>query len=763
MNSHPIRFYNRLIFKILFPVVVIGAVFSVFAVSVLTAPITGFVEKSFESNLRHISRDGISICDNYFNYLMELRMEDDPDMNLSLRNEAVAEIAALGSELEHIHMMVIKSGDVVASSLDEAAAVTWAGKGGKIQLGRVSGCRINNKPSVAYVRYFPFWDYHIVSFIFQKDYERPVTAGKKIVYLGAVGVLVSVMAAFVMVYTWFISKPLKSLVRHTEQVGKGEFETILVERNDEIGRLMSVYNRMVESLEKERSESTRLVDQLKQSESSFRNLFENVPMGICVMDEKGVIIACNESMHKTTGYSKESIRHAVFEKLFSDSEEFKELLTRIRQEELVRHYETRFVRPDDSVFTVELTLSAGKLNDQLRIIAIVENISQKRKLEAQLQHARKMEAVGTLAGGIAHDFNNILQAVKGYVAILLMDKTGDHADRKSLEAVESAADRAARLVRKLLMFSRKLEIQREPLDINRFIEQAGGLLEKTIPKMISIKFNPVKEPWTIKADAIQLEQIILNLGSNAADAMPYGGTITLETDNVMITRSNMPENLWMESGAYVKLTMTDTGHGIDREFLEHIFEPFFTTKELGRGTGLGLASVYGVVKEHDGYITCKSSVGQGTSFMIFLPAEPTRSDEPGMEPCAEETRAGEETILVVDDEPAVLEVASQGLGKYGYSVLTAASGEDALEIMAKKEPMADLVLLDISMPGMGGYRCLEKIRERHGHVKVVISSGYSFDLKAGSPPGSESPDDFIQKPYNIEELAAKIRQVLSTA
>jgi len=765
MDDTPkIRFYHRILFKVLLPVLAAGILFSFLAVSILTGPIVTFLDDNFKANLRHTSQNGIDICDNYFNYLMDLRLEDDPDMNLSLENEAVAEIVSIGTELNMIHMLVLKNGRVAASSLDRQVTVDMDMKSRNIRLGEVSRLSINKSGAMACIRYFPFWDLHIISFIFQKDYERPITAGKNIVFLGTVGVLVSILAVFLLVYHFFINRPLKELVRHTEEVGKGNLEKISVAHNDEIGSLMTAFNTMVESLKKERSETADLVDQLKQSEFRFRNLFENVPIGICVLDEQGMIIASNESMHKTIRHTRESIRFLSFDTLFFDPAESAELIARIRKEQLIQNYETKFVCPDDTHLMVELTLSAAQLRDQLFIIAIVENITRKRKLETQLQHARKMEAVGTLAGGIAHDFNNILQAVKGYITILLMDKTEDHRDRKSLEAVDSAADRAARLVRQLLTFSRKLETERRPVDINSCIEQAAGILERTIPKMISIEFDLEQEPWIVRADAIQLEQVILNLGTNAADAMPSGGTITIQTANVMINGRNMPENIWMDTGAYVQFVITDTGCGIDKKVVEHIFEPFFTTKEIGKGTGLGLASVYGIVREHEGYITCSSEEGRGTSFTIFLPAEPRENEAGDVDSSAESTGTGEETLLVVDDETAVLEVVRKGLEGFGYGILTASSGEEALETIAMPDSSVDLILLDISMPGMGGYRCLEEIRKIAPEVKVVISSGYPFDDAGGKTSSdSEKPHGFIQKPYNLSDLALKVREVLSAS
>ena len=327
---------------------------------------------------------------------------------------------------------------------------------------------------------------------------------------------------------------------------------------------------------------------------------------------------------------------------------------------------------------------------------------EKIKLHADLQQAKKMEAIGTLTGGIAHDFNNMLQAITGYTQLLLMDKTDDDPEYQSLTAIQKSGNRASDLVRSLLIFSRKAEIERKPIELNIEVEQARNILERTIPKMIDIDINLGRRLWTISADNIQMEQILLNLGTNAADAMPDGGKLLIETGNTVLDAEYARTHLGAKPGRYVILTVSDTGHGMDRETQEKIFEPFFTTKEFGKGTGLGLASVYGIVKSHDGYIACYSEVGQGTTFKIYLPAVEPSVDAREKDIISETPKGGDETILLVDDEDAIRGFVRQALMKFGYKVFTASSGEEALDLYQDKSKEIGLVITDIGMAGNGG-------------------------------------------------------------
>ncbi|MEW6262881.1 MAG: PAS domain S-box protein [Thermodesulfobacteriota bacterium] len=384
---------------------------------------------------------------------------------------------------------------------------------------------------------------------------------------------------------------------------------------------------------------------------------------------------------------------------------------------------------------------------------------EKQKLQIQLYQSQKMEAVGILAGGIAHDFNNLLQAIQGYTEIMLLNISEKDPKRHNLKAIYQASERAAQLVRQLLLFSRKVETAKKPVELNQEIDQAIRILERTLPKMIDIELHLASRPWTINADPVQMEQILLNLGTNAADAMPEGGKLIIETANVTLAADQAPNHSGVTPGRYVLLVVSDTGHGMDKETVEHVFEPFFTTKEIGKGTGLGLASVYGIVKSHGGYIECHSEIGLGTTFKIYLPALERMDADEAKAIADSPPKGGTETILLVDDDNSVREFAAQALQSLGYKVLMAASGERALEVYSNKSHKIDLVIIDIGMPGMGGHKCIQEILGMDTSAKILIASGYPIDgqVKKSLEGGAKG---YIGKPYHLADLLHEVRSVL---
>ena len=384
---------------------------------------------------------------------------------------------------------------------------------------------------------------------------------------------------------------------------------------------------------------------------------------------------------------------------------------------------------------------------------------QKRsELEAQLLHVQKMEAIGTLAGGIAHDFNNILQAIFGYVQILMLEKEESDPDYEKLAEIQKAVQRVKELTDQLLIFGRKVEIKLRPVDLNHEIKLVSKLLERTIPKMINIVLKLSDNLKIINADPIQLEQIIINLGINARDAMPDGGKLIIETKNVILDELYCKSHLGSVPGEYVLLAISDTGHGMEKEIREHIFEPFFTTKEIGKGTGLGMAVVYGIVKSLGGYITCYSEPGQGATFKIYLPALQYQEVEIAAEK-KEKMPGGNETILLVDDDKTLLDLGSQIFGRHGYTVTTAECGEEAVEIYKAQKNRLDLVILDVGMPGMGGHKCLQELLKIDPHVKVIIASGYAVTRKLQKTLESGAAG-FLAKPFNMVDALKKIREIL---
>jgi len=399
------------------------------------------------------------------------------------------------------------------------------------------------------------------------------------------------------------------------------------------------------------------------------------------------------------------------------------------------------------------------------IVAIFDDITDKKrseenkfKLENELRQAKKMEAIGTLTGGISHDFNNLLQAINGYTQLTLVDKTPEHPDYNNLLNVFKAGERAADLVKQLLLFSRKVHTEKNVINLNHEMEQGVKLLERIIPKMINIDMRLSGRLWKINADPLQIEQALLNLGSNAADAMSNGGKFIIETDNVSIGDDNYIANI--KKGNYVLLTISDNGVGIPQEIINHIYDPFFTTKEIGKGTGLGLSSVYGIMKNHDGYINCYSEIGKGTTFRLYFPA--IVEDKNVIENENEvniNLFFGDEIILIVDDEESIRDYTYQALTKFGYNVITASSGEEAIKIYSEKGKEIDLIILDLGMPGMGGLECLKVITKIDSDVKIIIDSGYSISKEIITILNNKNVK-FINKPYTLFLLLEKIRESL---
>jgi len=369
-----------------------------------------------------------------------------------------------------------------------------------------------------------------------------------------------------------------------------------------------------------------------------------------------------------------------------------------------------------------------------------------------------MEAIGTLAGGIAHDFNNLLQAVLGYTEMLLLDKGGQEPGYQELQEIKRAAQRGSELTQRLLTFGRRVPSRLRPINLNQEVSQIQKLLQRTIPKMIEIDLSLAADLRTINADPAQIEQALMNLAVNARDAMPEGGKLIIETKNATLDEEYCKIHLGAKPGDYALLIIADTGHGMDKEIFEHLYEPFYTTKGVGKGTGLGLAMVYGIVKSHEGYIFCNSEWGKGTIFEIYLPVigQSLKTEESKEEKVP---RGGKEIILLIDDDEAIRDLGNHILNQFGYTVMTAPDGEGGVELYQKERGKIDLVILDLIMPGMGGRRCLEELLKMNPRAKVVIASGYSVDepTKEALEVGAKN---FISKPYAIREMLKVIREVL---
>ena len=380
---------------------------------------------------------------------------------------------------------------------------------------------------------------------------------------------------------------------------------------------------------------------------------------------------------------------------------------------------------------------------------------KQERLESQLQHARKMESIGTLAGGVAHNFNNLLMGIQGNAPMVLLDIDSSNTRHKNLKNIEKLVENGAKLTAQLIGYAREGSYEVKPTSLNQLVKETSGTFGMT-KKEISVHQDLSEKLYGIKADQGQIEQVLLNLYVNAADAMPEGGGLFLKTINV--TDEDITGKPYkVQPGNYILLTVRDTGVGMDKETRVRIFEPFFTTKGLASGTGLGMASAYGTVKGHGGYIDVDSEKGKGTTFSIYLPATEKVLEEKKV--LSDELVKGEGTVLLVDDEEMVLEAGEELLNHLGYEVLLAENGREALELYKKNQDKIDLVLLDMVMPVMGGGEAFDRMKEINTNVKVLLSSGYSLEgeakeiLKRGC-------DAFIQKPFKMEQLSQKLREIL---
>ena len=410
---------------------------------------------------------------------------------------------------------------------------------------------------------------------------------------------------------------------------------------------------------------------------------------------------------------------------------------------------------------LDVSISASRYNDHegnpSGLLVILRDISDKKRLEAQLQHAQRMESIGTLAGGVAHDFNNLLMAVQGNASLILLNKDSDHPDYKKIKNIEKQVQRGASLTKQLLGFARGGKYEVTPTNLNEIIRASTKMFART-KKELSINSKYQEKIWAVEADQGQIEQVLLNLFVNAWQAMSGGGNLFVETENLVLNADDV-RSLEIKPGRYVKISVSDTGVGMDASIRERIFDPFFSTREVGKGTGLGLASSYGIIRNHGGIIDVKSEKGKGSTFDIYLPAAKSKVIDQRSE-VSEVIKPGSETILLVDDEGIIIDVTPEMLTELGYEVLTARSGEEALEQYRINRDKIDLVILDMIMPGMGGGETYDRLKQIDPEITVLLSSGYSIDGQA-TEILKRGCNGFIQKPFNIEILSKKIREILN--
>ncbi len=562
-----------------------------------------------------------------------------------------------------------------------------------------------------------------------------------------------------------VEDPVTKVIREGKVVGLAN-HTVLISKDgteipiddsgapvrDEKGNIIGVvlvFHDIIERYEAEKK--------LQESEKRYRSMYEYALSGLYrsrISD--GKILLANKIVADILGY--ESVEELTKEFKFSEAFSPERRLDIIRTLEhggAASDFEIRVTRKDGK--KIDLIISAKIYPEDGYIEGAMIDITDKKRLEAQLQQSRKMESIGTLAGGIAHDFNNLLMGIQGYTSLMLNDLDPDHNYYNKLKNIEKQVKSGAELSAQLLGFARGGKYDVKPTDINKLLKKSAEMFGRT-KKEITIREKYAPDLWTVKVDQGQIEQVFLNLFVNAWQAMPDAGDIYLETSNVVFSRSYTKHHE-VKPGKYVRMSFTDTGIGMDEETASRVFDPFFTTKGVERGTGLGLASAYGIVKNHGGMIHVYSEKGHGSTFNIYLPAVDAKVEKILFYDGEEVKHGKEEAILLVDDETIILDVGKDMLKTLGYKVFLASGGNEAIEIYKENSNKIDLVILDLVMPGMGGGETYKVLKSINPDIKVMLSSGYNIGGEAAEIM-KYGINDFIQKPFTMTKLSYKIRNIL---
>jgi PAS domain S-box-containing protein len=512
------------------------------------------------------------------------------------------------------------------------------------------------------------------------------------------------------------------------------------------------------------TERRRAADRLRQSEEKYRSLVELAPYGIYRATRDGRLLMVNSALVKMLGYdtAEEVLRLDLETQVYADPTERERILSQGQGARGPR-FETTWRRKDGSTISVRLAgrLICGDRNEVLQTEAFVENVTEQKALERQLLTAQKMEAIGQLAGGMAHDFNNLL-AVIGSRAMLVMDDSSQRTQViAQAEEIGRATRRAATLTRQLLALSRKQVLEPVVLNLNALLTELGDMLPHLVGKKIETRIVTALGLGRVKVDRGQFEQVVMNLAINARDAMPDGGSLVIETTNVKVDVNQLARHPLLQAGRYVVLSVSDNGVGMDHETQEHIFEPFFTTKERGKGTGLGLAMVYGIVQQSGGHISVNSSPGTGTSFKIFLPEVTELEETAGTEQLLP-VPGGTETILFVEDDEALREVCANFLRSKGYDVLTAEDGIEALGICRTLDRPVHLLVTDLIMPRMGGVELAKNALGLSPGLRTIYLSGYNSRALRQGAEARQPLQPLLQKPFSMADLAKQVRASLDS-
>lgn len=546
-----------------------------------------------------------------------------------------------------------------------------------------------------------------------------------------------------------------------ESLKRGATDYVLKHSPD---RLVPAVRRAVQEAH-ERAHRKQAEAALRSSELLFHSVWENSVDGMRLTDENGAVVAVNSAFCNSVGMSREELEGKPFTAIYADSEKPEQILEKYRQNFrdrfVERQVERKLALRNGHSIVLEESNSFVELRGQPPLLlGLFRDVTAEKRLEEELRQSQKMDGIGQLAGGVAHDFNNVLTVIHGHAAMLLAEATLSDSATASAQQIIAAAERAAGLTRQLLAFSRRQVMQPQLLNMNEVVGNITKMLGRILGEDIALQVHYWAQPPMVRADAGMMEQVLLNLAVNARDAMPKGGQLAIKISAADIDANHAAQRAEARTGSFVCLSVIDHGCGIAPENLRRVFEPFFTTKEVGKGTGLGLATVYGIVKQHQGWVEVTSDLGKGTTFRVYLPASAESADSAEDRPMARAVLGGRETLLVVEDEVAVRELVRGSLASLGYKILQAESGLKALKLWRRNRGKIDLLLTDLIMPGrLNGLELAETLWAERPELKVIFTSGYGAEV-VGKGLVLRRGVQYLQKPYGPQKLALTVRDCL---
>ncbi len=776
MKTNPAGAYpQRILLAILVPVLVVGIVASIIAGSLITPPILQAIQKRIDAELDYAASMALQICDSHLNYLLELRLENDREMDIALRKEAAAQIIDLVDRFADIHLLITDGDGRIRQVSNEGIDAGQTLSLDKRAAGITRDLVFGGHPVRAHYFYFPFWDWHVVGFIHERDYQEPLLLARKAIYGGALAVLIATWLTLFVVVSRLISTPLRRLAAATSKVSQGDFTPLPHPRRDEIGQVVASFNTMVLDLEWKNREVAQLIAALRESEKRYRELFNGAAEGILVAETtSGRLRYANATICRMLGYSEAALTSLSINDIHRRRDLQRLLAGEVgdqgRQKPL-SVAEIPCIRSDGSIFYVDIKATPVTIDGiacDLRFYTDVTGrraaLAERRELESRLHRSEKMEAIGLLAGGVAHDLNNILSGLVSYPELILMDLPEDSPLRGPLRTIESSGQRAAAIVQDLLTLARRGVAVSQVVNLNRIVTDylespEHQKLQHDHPGVVFI-CRLGEGLSDILGSPVHLSKTVMNLVANGAEACSGGrGQVVITTRNHCVDE---PLHGYDEVavGEYAVLTIGDDGIGIAEADQKRIFEPFYSKKVMGRsGTGLGMAVVWGTVQDHHGAIDLISAPGQGTELSIYFPVtRQRRGAEPEDRSVAALTGHGE-SILVVDDVAEQREIAAGILSRLGYRVTTVVSGEEAIDYL--KGNTVDLLILDMIMdPGMDGLETYRQIRAANPDQKAIIASGFSEDYRVREVRQLGAAD-YVKKPYTMERIGLAVKTTLA--